>query len=190
MGGAFSSLNLGPLKGGPLLCASLRGRKVSDIGQGLASFLTFLFVHVPRRNFFDRFLFLAGKPIGDTHYNAEKAKAEYNHRDAHNALISYLALGAGVAGSENVPERSMKLLLIATDDQDETDRYWNAIVGNDGQESACGWCKDKWGVSWQITPRVLTEALAAGGNEAKRAFDAMMGMRKIDVAAIKAARRG
>jgi len=79
---------------------------------------------------------------------------------------------------------------IATDDQSETDRYWNAIVGNGGQESQCGWCKDKWGVSWQITPRVLTEALAAGGDEAKRAFDAMMGMKKIDVAAIKAARRG
>jgi predicted 3-demethylubiquinone-9 3-methyltransferase (glyoxalase superfamily) len=59
-----------------------------------------------------------------------------------------------------------------------------------GQESACVWCKDKWGISWQITPRVLTEALAAGGDEAKRAFDAMMGMKKIDVAAIKAARRG
>ena len=79
---------------------------------------------------------------------------------------------------------------IATDHQDETDRYWNAIVGNDGQESACGWCKDRWGISWQITPRVLTEALAEGGNEAKRAFEAMMGMKKIDVAAIKAARRG
>jgi hypothetical protein len=75
-------------------------------------------------------------------------------------------------------------------DQQETDRYWNAIVGNGGQESACGWCKDRWGVSWQITPRVLTEALAAGGDQAKRAFDAMMGMKKIDVAAIKAARRG
>jgi predicted 3-demethylubiquinone-9 3-methyltransferase (glyoxalase superfamily) len=79
---------------------------------------------------------------------------------------------------------------IATDDQQETDRYWNAIVGNGGQESQCGWCKDKWGVSWQITPRVLTEALAVGGDEAKRAFDAMMGMKKIDIAAIKAARRG
>jgi predicted 3-demethylubiquinone-9 3-methyltransferase (glyoxalase superfamily) len=79
---------------------------------------------------------------------------------------------------------------IATDDQQETDRYWNAIVGNGGQESACGWCKDKWGVSWQITPRVLMEALAAGGDEAKRAFDAMMDMKKIDVAAIEAARRG
>ena len=79
---------------------------------------------------------------------------------------------------------------IATEDQEETDRYWNAIVGNGGQESQCGWCKDKWGISWQITPRVLSDALAAGGDEAKRAFDAMMGMKKIDIAAIEAARRG
>ncbi len=79
---------------------------------------------------------------------------------------------------------------IATDDQAETDRYWNAIVSNGGQESACGWCKDRWGVSWQITPRTLTEAMAAGGEEAKRAFEAMMTMKKIDVAAIDAARRG
>jgi predicted 3-demethylubiquinone-9 3-methyltransferase (glyoxalase superfamily) len=79
---------------------------------------------------------------------------------------------------------------IATEDQAETDRYWNAIVGNGGQESACGWCKDKWGVSWQITPRVLTEAMAKGGDEAKRAFDAMMDMKKIDVAKIQAARKG
>ena len=79
---------------------------------------------------------------------------------------------------------------ISTKDQEETDRYWNAIVGNGGQESACGWCKDRWGLSWQITPRVLTEALAAGGDEAKRAFAAMMEMGKIDVAAIEAARRG
>jgi predicted 3-demethylubiquinone-9 3-methyltransferase (glyoxalase superfamily) len=79
---------------------------------------------------------------------------------------------------------------IATDDQEETDRYWNAIVGNGGQESACGWCKDRWGVSWQITPRVLTEAMAAGGDQAKRAFAAMMDMKKIDIAAIEAAVRG
>ena len=79
---------------------------------------------------------------------------------------------------------------VATDDQAETDRYWNAIVGNGGAESACGWCKDRWGLSWQITPRTLTEALAAGGAEAQRAFDAMMTMQKIDVAAIDAARRG
>ena len=80
--------------------------------------------------------------------------------------------------------------MITTETQEETDRYWNAIVGNGGQESACGWCKDKWGISWQITPRVLLEALAVGGDEAKRAFEAMMQMRKIDIATIEAARRG
>jgi predicted 3-demethylubiquinone-9 3-methyltransferase (glyoxalase superfamily) len=79
---------------------------------------------------------------------------------------------------------------ISTETQEETDRYWNAIVGNGGQESECGWCKDKWGISWQITPRVLMEALVIGGPEAKRAFDAMMTMKKIDVAKIEAARRG
>ena len=79
---------------------------------------------------------------------------------------------------------------IATDTQEETDRYWDAIVGNGGQESACGWCKDRWGLSWQISPRVLTEALAVGGAEAKRAFQAMMTMKKIDIATIEAARRG
>lgn len=79
---------------------------------------------------------------------------------------------------------------IMTEDQEETDRYWNAIVGNGGKESQCGWCKDRWGLSWQITPRTLIEALAVGGAEAKRAFDAMMTMGKIDVAAIDAARRG
>ena len=79
---------------------------------------------------------------------------------------------------------------IATDDQAETDRYWNAIVGNGGAESACGWCKDRWGLNWQITPRVLTDAMAAGGDVARRAFDAMMTMGKIDVAAIEAAVKG
>ncbi len=78
---------------------------------------------------------------------------------------------------------------IATEDQEETDRYWNAIVGNGGEESQCGWCKDRWGLSWQITPRTLIEAMAAGGAEAKRAFGAMMTMGKIDVAAIEATRR-
>ncbi len=78
---------------------------------------------------------------------------------------------------------------IATDDQEETDRYWNAIVRNGGAESQCGWCKDRWGLSWQITPRALADAIAAGGAEASRAFGAMMTMGKIDVAAIEAARR-
>lgn len=79
---------------------------------------------------------------------------------------------------------------IATEDQEETDRYWNAIVGNGGQASQCGWCKDRWGVNWQITPRVLTEAMAAGGDTARRAFEAMMPMQKINVAKIEAAVRG
>lgn len=80
---------------------------------------------------------------------------------------------------------------IATDDQAQTDRLWNAIVGNGGQESACGWCRDAWGVSWQITPRVLTEAVTSPDPAvARRAFEAMMTMRKIDVAAIEAAVKG
>ena len=78
---------------------------------------------------------------------------------------------------------------IATDNREETDCYCNAIVGNGGAASACDWCKDRCGLSWQITPRVLTDALAAGGSEAKRAFEAMMTMTKMDIAAIEAARR-
>jgi predicted 3-demethylubiquinone-9 3-methyltransferase (glyoxalase superfamily) len=84
---------------------------------------------------------------------------------------------AGVAcvglngGSANFKPNESFSFQIATDDQEETDRYWNAIVNNGGQEGACGWCKDKWDISWQITPRVLTEAMAAGGGEAKRAFE-------------------
>ncbi|MDX2118817.1 MAG: VOC family protein [Planctomycetota bacterium] len=76
---------------------------------------------------------------------------------------------------------------IITEDQAETDRYWNAIIGNGGVASACGWCKDKWGLSWQITPRILMEAMARGGEVSQRAFTAMMEMGKIDVAKIQAA---
>jgi 2-polyprenyl-6-hydroxyphenyl methylase/3-demethylubiquinone-9 3-methyltransferase len=80
---------------------------------------------------------------------------------------------------------------VITEDQAETDRYWNAIVGNGGEESMCGWCKDRWGLSWQITPRALMEATTGSDRAAaKRAFDAMMKMKKIDVATIEAARRG
>ena len=96
----------------------------------------------------------------------------------------------GINGGPTFKHNEAFSFQIATDDQTETDRYWNAIVGNGGPESACGWCKDQWGGSWQVTPRVLTAAMAAGGDEAKRAFDAMMKMRKIDVAVIEAARRG
>ncbi len=97
----------------------------------------------------------------------------------------------GLNGGSAFPQTEAFSFQIATDDQAETDQYWGAIVGNGGQESACGWCKDKWGVSWQITPRALTDALTDPDRAAaKRVFDAMMGMGKIDVSAIEAARRG
>ena len=97
----------------------------------------------------------------------------------------------GLNGGPMIKPNEAFSFQIATDDQAETDRLWNAIVGNGGQESACGWCKDQWGLSWQITPRALTEAFrSADRAEAKRAFDAMMTMHKIDVAKIEAARRG
>ena len=76
---------------------------------------------------------------------------------------------------------------IATDNQEETDKYWNAIISNGGSESVCGWCKDRWGVSWQISPRILTEAIASGGEIAKRAFYAMIEMKKIDISVIEKA---
>ena len=80
---------------------------------------------------------------------------------------------------------------VTTEDQEETDRYWNAIVGNGGMESQCGWCKDKWGISWQITPRQLTQAMSdPDPAAAKRAMEAMFTMKKIDIAAIEAARMG
>ena len=96
----------------------------------------------------------------------------------------------GLNGGDTFKHSEAFSFQICTEDQEETDRYWNAIVGNGGVESQCGWCKDKWGLSWQITPRVLTEAMATGGAVAKRAFEAMMPMRKIDVARIQAAVNG
>lgn len=97
---------------------------------------------------------------------------------------------AGLNGGDMFKHSEAFSFQIQTEDQAETDRYWNAIVGNGGEESQCGWCKDKWGISWQITPRVLTEAMAQGGEVAKRAFEAMLTMGKIDVAKIEAAVRG
>jgi predicted 3-demethylubiquinone-9 3-methyltransferase (glyoxalase superfamily) len=96
----------------------------------------------------------------------------------------------GLNGGPLFPHSEAFSFQIATDSQEETDRYWNAIVDNGGQTSQCGWCKDKWGINWQITPRVLTDAIAQGGDVAKRAFDAMAMMAKIDVAAIEAAVSG
>lgn len=97
----------------------------------------------------------------------------------------------GLNGGAGIKHNEAFSFQIATDDQAETDRLWNAIVQNGGQESRCGWCKDRWGVSWQITPRALTAALSDRDPEAaQRAFEAMMAMKKIDIAAIEAARRG
>lgn len=123
-----------------------------------------------------------------------RAPADYPSGKAGDVLtVQFTVCGIpclGLNGGPAFRQSEAFSFQIATEDQAETDRYWDAIVGNGGEESACGWCKDRWGLSWQITPRVLTEALAAGGEEARRAFEAMMQMQKIDVAAIEAARRG
>ena len=107
--------------------------------------------------------------------------------------VDFTVLGrsfSGLNGGDLFKPNESVSFMIVTEDQEETDRYWNAIVGNGGQESACGWCKDKWGFNWQITPRTLLESQRADGEEARRAFQAMMQMGKIDVAAIDAARKG
>lgn len=123
-----------------------------------------------------------------------RAPTDYPMGKAGDVLtVEFTVLGipcVGVNGGTYFKHSEAFSFQIATDNQQETDKYWNAIVNNGGVESQCGWCKDKWGLSWQITPRTLTEAMAKGGDEAKRAFTAMMGMKKIDVAAIDAARRG
>jgi predicted 3-demethylubiquinone-9 3-methyltransferase (glyoxalase superfamily) len=123
-----------------------------------------------------------------------RAPADYPSGKAGDVLtVAFTVLGVPCLGLNGGPAFSQTEAFsfqIATEDQAETDRYWDAIVGSGGAPSACGWCKDRWGLSWQITPRVLTEAIAAGGEEARRVFEAMMTMGKIDVAAIEAARRG
>lgn len=106
--------------------------------------------------------------------------------------VNFTVLGrlfSGLNGGDLFKPNESVSFMVVTEDQAETDRYWNAIVAEGGQESACGWCKDRWGFSWQITPRTLIEAQEAGGAEARRAFEAMMTMHKIDVAQIDAARR-
>ena len=124
-----------------------------------------------------------------------KAPSDYPSGKAGDVLtVEFTVCGIpclGLNGGPGFPPTQAFSFQIATDDQAETDRYWDAIVGNGGQESACGWCKDRWGLSWQITPVALTEAITGPDPAAaKRAFDAMMTMRKIDIAAIEAARRG
>jgi predicted 3-demethylubiquinone-9 3-methyltransferase (glyoxalase superfamily) len=108
--------------------------------------------------------------------------------------VEFTLLGrpfVGLNGGPNFKPNEAVSFMVLTEDQEETDRYWDAILGNGGQESACGWCKDRWGFSWQITPRVLLDATTSADEDvAKRAFTAMMTMRKIDIATIEAAVRG
>lgn len=126
--------------------------------------------------------------------SVDRAPADFPSGKAGDVLtVSFTVVGVqclGLNGGDAFTHSEAFSFQIVTEDQEETDRYWDAIVGNGGQESACGWCKDKWGISWQITPRALIDALAAGGDEAQRAFEATMTMTRIDVAAIEAARRG
>lgn len=126
---------------------------------------------------------------------AHDAPADFPSGKAGDELtVDFTVLGMpclGLNGGPAFRHNEAFSFQVHTDTQEETDRYWNAIVGNGGQESACGWCKDKWGISWQITPRALTRAMAHPDPAAqKRAFEAMMTMRKIDIAAIEAAVAG
>ena len=109
-------------------------------------------------------------------------------------MVEFTVMGIpclGLNGGPGITHNEAFSFQVATDDQAETDRLWNAIIDNGGQASECGWCKDKWGVSWQISPRALTDAVTDPDRAAaKRAFEAMMQMGKIDIAAIEAARRG
>ena len=122
------------------------------------------------------------------------AAADYPGGSEGNELtIEFTVLGQSFLGLNGGPiftPNEAVSFQVCTEDQEETDLYWNAIVGN-GQESECGWCKDRWGFSWQITPRALIRAIGSPDREAaKRAMEAMMTMRKIDIAAIEAAERG
>lgn len=124
-----------------------------------------------------------------------RAPAEFPSGQQGDVLtVEFTVMGipcVGLNGGPAFPQSEAFSFQVATADQAETDRYWNAIVGNGGQESACGWCKDRWGVSWQITPVALLRAIADPDQAAaRRAFEAMMGMGKIDISAIEAARRG
>jgi predicted 3-demethylubiquinone-9 3-methyltransferase (glyoxalase superfamily) len=126
--------------------------------------------------------------------SVHKAPGDYPGGKAGDALtVTFTVCGVpcmGINGGPMFKHSEAFSFQIATDNQEETDRYWDAIVNNGGQESQCGWCKDRWGISWQVTPRALLDALAAGGAEGQRAFAAMMSMKKIDIATIEKARRG
>lgn len=123
------------------------------------------------------------------------APADYPSGKAGDVItVEFTVMGIpciGLNGGKAFSHSEAFSFQVATDSQEETDRYWNAIVGNGGQESVCGWCKDKWGLSWQISPRVLTQAVAGSDRAAaKRAWEAMMDMGKIDIATIEKAIKG
>ena len=132
----------------------------------------------------------------DSHVEtANQAPSDYP--DGHQGdelVVLFTVLGLpclGLNGGPAFKHSEAFSFQVYTDSQEQTDRYWNAIVGNGGQESNCGWCKDKWGISWQITPRILTDSLGDPDRAAaKRVFEAMMTMKKIDIAAIETARKG
>jgi predicted 3-demethylubiquinone-9 3-methyltransferase (glyoxalase superfamily) len=129
--------------------------------------------------------------VGPVH----KAASDFPGGEKGNELtVEFTLLGqsfVGLNGGPNFKPNEAVSFMVITETQEETDRYWNAIVNNGGEESACGWCKDRWGFSWQITPRVLLEATTDPDKAAaKRAFEAMMTMRKIDIATIERARAG
>ena len=131
----------------------------------------------------------------DTHVTAvHRAPGDYPDGKQGDALVvEFSVMGIpciGLNGGPRFKHSEAFSFQVATDDQAETDHYWNALTADGGEESQCGWCRDKWGISWQITPRALTQAMAAGGEIAGRAFTAMMPMKKIDVALIEAAVRG
>ncbi|PYB83560.1 VOC family protein [Pseudomonas soli] len=124
-----------------------------------------------------------------------KAPADYPSGKAGDVItVEFTVMGVpciGLNGGKAFSHSEAFSFQVATDSQEETDRYWDAIVGNGGSESVCGWCKDKWGLSWQISPRILTEAVAsADRGVAKRAFEAMLQMGRIDIAAIEKAIKG
>lgn len=124
-----------------------------------------------------------------------KAPADYPSGKAGDVItVEFTVMGVpciGLNGGKAFSHSEAFSFQVATDSQEETDRYWNAIVGNGGSESVCGWCKDKWGLSWQISPRILTDAVASADRAvAKRAFEAMLQMGRIDIAAIEKAIKG
>ncbi len=131
----------------------------------------------------------------DTHIGAvHRAPGDYPDGQKGDALVvEFSVMGVpciGLNGGPRFKHSEAFSFQVATEDQAETDRYWHALTADGGEESQCGWCRDKWGISWQITPRALTQAMAQGGEVASRAFQAMMLMKKIDIATIEAAVRG